>query len=62
MYLCGRHNIPDELVTLLQKLTINELLDFSLGSDGRWYVRYGPKGAERHGALIVSPNLILDTY
>ncbi|KAG9044297.1 hypothetical protein FS837_008389 [Tulasnella sp. UAMH 9824] len=35
----GRHNVPDELVTILQKLSVNELLDFSLGSDGRWYVK-----------------------
>ncbi|KIO27719.1 hypothetical protein M407DRAFT_23033 [Tulasnella calospora MUT 4182] len=42
------HNIPDELVTLLQDLSVNELLDFSLGLDGRWYVKYRQKGRETH--------------
>ncbi|KAG8891874.1 hypothetical protein FRC01_014478, partial [Tulasnella sp. 417] len=51
------HNIPDELVTLLQKLSVNELLDFSLGSDGRWYVRYRQKGPEKHE---LSPYLWMD--
>lgn len=45
----GRRNIPDDLVVLLQKLGIDELLDFSLGSDGRWYVRYRQKGPETYG-------------
>lgn len=45
----GRHNIPDELVALLQKLSVNELVDFALGSDGRWYVKYRQKGFDRHG-------------
>lgn len=48
------HNIPNELVTLLQKLSVNELLDFALGSGGRWYVRYRQKGPERQA---LSPNL-----
>ncbi|KAG8966064.1 hypothetical protein FRC05_002905 [Tulasnella sp. 425] len=51
------HNIPDELVTLLQKVAIDELLDYSLGSDGRWCVRYRLKGAERHE---LSPYLWMD--
>ncbi|KAG9044298.1 hypothetical protein FS837_008390 [Tulasnella sp. UAMH 9824] len=41
-------NIPDDLVMLLQKLGIDELLDFSLGSDGRWYVRYRQNGPETY--------------
>ncbi|KIO27725.1 hypothetical protein M407DRAFT_7152 [Tulasnella calospora MUT 4182] len=51
------HNIPDELVTLLQKLSVDELLDFALGSNGRWYVRYRQKGPDKHE---LSPYLWMD--
>ncbi|KAG8997537.1 hypothetical protein FRB90_012490, partial [Tulasnella sp. 427] len=41
------HNIPNELIAVLQKLSVNELLDFDLGTVGRWYVRYRTKGPEK---------------
>lgn len=54
----GRRNIPDDLEMLLEKLGIDELLDFSLGSDRRWYVRYRQTGSETYGELYpISFNL-----
>ncbi|KAG8982225.1 hypothetical protein FRB90_006948, partial [Tulasnella sp. 427] len=41
------HNVPIELIMVLQKLSVNELLDFDLGTSGRWYIKYRQKGPEK---------------
>lgn len=53
----GRHNISNDLASVLQQLSVNDLLDFALGSGGRWYVRYRHKGLERQG----EPSITLST-
>ncbi|KAG8988695.1 hypothetical protein FRB90_002599, partial [Tulasnella sp. 427] len=40
-------NVPQKLVTVLQGLSVNELIDFDLGTSGRWYVKYYQKGPEK---------------
>lgn len=50
----GRHNISNELARLLQQLSVNDLLDFALGSGGRWYIRYRQKGSERQGEPTIT--------
>ncbi|KAG8906398.1 hypothetical protein FRB99_006993 [Tulasnella sp. 403] len=41
------HNVPQALQSLLSKLSTKSLLDFSLGSAGRWYIKYLSEGAEK---------------
>lgn len=40
-------NVPDELSSLLRTIGTRNLLDFSLGSDGRYYVKYLAAGREK---------------
>ncbi|KAG8954509.1 hypothetical protein FRC04_011837 [Tulasnella sp. 424] len=40
-------NIPDALSSLLQRVPEADILDFSLGSEGRFYIRYLDDGQEK---------------
>lgn len=42
-----RANIPDDLSSLLRTVGAPNLLDFSLGSGGRYYVKYIAEGREK---------------
>ncbi|KAG9009378.1 hypothetical protein FRB90_008373 [Tulasnella sp. 427] len=61
------NNIPDALASLLRRMSTRDILDFSLGSDGRFYIRYNVGGEEKRklskylwDEIDQNPNVDLD--
>ena len=54
-----RSNIPEELERILDGSEPGNILDFSLGAEGRWYLRYRSGGMERQSEFVTIKSLAL---